>query len=268
VVLRAERCQVLVCFMVALLTGCSGLGRSTAIQGKVVDLGACNPTPCVKINLGGTPQIGERISDDVETKIQSEVRATLYASIDIDSDSPSPDELMRELEARYREYSELSDAPIDWSLTRSAKVLAENPEFVSLEILSEGYLGGAHGFSDRVLMTFDAKTGTRLSVSDIISDSSRGVLVRVLEAEFRRARKVRQDQSLQDAGFFILPGQEMPISDNFAITPDGLQVQYNPYEIAPYSMGATRIVVPWEAFNPLLKSERWSMAKAEPTQAS
>jgi Protein of unknown function (DUF3298) len=252
-----------VCLAFALLAGCSGFGRPSPIEGRHVTIGTCSPTPCVKVDLGGTPSFIAQLAPEVETKIQTEIAAALYASIDVESATPSRDALLQEVDDRYREYSQISDAPIDWSLTRRAVVLAETSEVVSVEVFSEGYLGGAHGFSDRILMTFDAQTGSRLSVGDIVDESSRGMLVRVIEAEFRRARKVERGQSLQDAGFFILPGQEMPISDNFAITSDGLQVQYNPYEIAPYSMGATRVLVPWEALEPLLKSGRLSMAKSD-----
>ena len=101
-------------------------------------------------------------------------------------------------------------------------------------------------------MTFDAHTGARLAVGDVVDDSARPVLSKIVEAEFRRARNVPSSTSLQDAGFFILPGQEMPLAENFALTDRGLELQYNPYEVGPYSMGSTRVVVPKEAIEPLL----------------
>jgi hypothetical protein len=92
-------------------------------------------------------------------------------------------------------------------------------------------------------------------VTDLVEERSRATLNRVLEAEFRRAREIRAGQSLQEAGFFILPGQELPIGENFALSDKGLEIQYNPYEVAPYALGETRVKLPKEAIAPLVKSD-------------
>ena len=107
-----------VCLAFALLAGCSGFGRPSPIEGRQVNIGTCSPTPCVKVDLGGTPLFNAQLAPEVETKIQREITAALYASLDIESATPSRDGLLQEVDARYREYSEISDAPIDWSLTR------------------------------------------------------------------------------------------------------------------------------------------------------
>jgi hypothetical protein len=81
------------------------------------------------------------------------------------------------------------------------------------------------------------------------------MLNKIVEAEFRRARSIPAGESLQDAGFFILPGQELPLGENFALTSKGLEIQYNPYEVAPYALGATSVSVPREAVAPLVKAD-------------
>jgi hypothetical protein len=89
----------------------------------------------------------------------------------------------------------------------------------------------------------------------------------VVEAEFRRARSIRLGQSLQDAGFFILPGQELPLGENFALTDRGMEIQYNPYEVAPYALGETRVRVPSEAVAPLVKAELQEVFTAGSSEA-
>lgn len=233
------------------LTGCALRGAPGSSPHNVT-LGACSPSPCVAVALGAIPELDGIESAEVEDRVRSEITAVLYAPIDIEGNQPTPDNLVAEIQARLEEYSRESSAPIDWKLTRHASVVHRNPDVVAVEVLSEGYLGGAHGFSDRTLMTFDAHTGARLAVGDVVDDSARQVLSKIVEAEFRRARNVPSSTSLQDAGFFILPGQEMPLAENFALTDRGLELQYNPYEVGPYSMGSTRVVVPKEAIEPLL----------------
>lgn len=245
---------------VGVLLVCSGLLSGCALRGAPgssphnIQLGSCSPSPCVSVALGAVPALEEIDSPEVEALVRAEIVGVLYAPIDIEGNQPTPENLVAEIQTRLEDYSRESSAPIDWKLTRQASVVHHNPEVLAVEVLSEGYLGGAHGFSDKTLMTFDSRTGARLAVGDVVDDSARQTLSKIVEAEFRRARNVPASTTLQDAGFFILPGQEMPLAENFAITGRGLELQYNPYEVGPYSMGSTRVVVPKEAIEPLLSA--------------
>jgi hypothetical protein len=187
--------------------------------------------------------------------VTNELRRTLYAPLDVETTDPTPEGLMTELRSRLKEYESVSDAAIDWSLTRSAALLYSDERVTSCEVTNVGYLGGAHGFNERTLMTFDTRTGQRLGVNDVVSDHNHKMLNKIVEAEFRRARSIPAGESLQDAGFFILPGQELPLGENFALTSKGLEIQYNPYEVAPYALGATSVSVPREAVAPLVKAD-------------
>jgi hypothetical protein len=237
-----------------LLSGCSVWSTRTSapLQRKI---GECAPHPCVAVDVSAMPELPGTVQPQARRLIEQELRKVLYAPLDVETDQYTPDRIERELQARLEEFKGISDAPIDWSLMRTAKVLFTNTEVTSVEVTNQGYLGGAHGFKERTLMTFDSRSGARLGVTDIINEKSQAVLLKVVEAEFRRARSIPTGQSLQDAGFFILPGQEMPLGENFALTDTFLEIHYNPYEVAPYSLGETSIRVPREAVEPLVKAE-------------
>lgn len=237
------------------LFGCSGMGRVSSTDPLATKLGRCSPTPCVTVSISALPQLPSSILAQPRGIIEGETRKALYASLEVEGAEASRENVLRELEERYKEYDSVSDAEIDWSLSRKASVLFSNPSVTAIEVLNEGYLGGAHGFHERTLMTFDSKTGHRLGVTDIVDEASQRTLSRIVEAEFRRARSIRGEQSLQDAGFFVIPGQQLPLGENFALTDNGLEIQYNPYEIAPYAMGETRVRVPREAVEPLVKAD-------------
>ncbi len=249
-----------------LVSGCA-FRSAPGSSAQTVSLGSCSPTPCVSVSLSAIPEVGGVVSsDEVEQRLRGEMMAVLYAPIDVEGSEPTPENLISEIKSRLEEYSRESSAPIDWKLRRHANLVHANDDVVSIEVVSEGYLGGAHGFMDKTLMTFDARTGARLSVSDVVDDSVRRTLSKIVEAEFRRARDIPSSQSLQDAGFFILPGQEMPLAENFALTQRGLELQYNPYEVGPYSLGATRVVVPREAVEPLLIAGLKGACNGSPSQ--
>jgi hypothetical protein len=246
--------QLIFIAFAASVVGCFS-GGSASLSGPLTStIGSCAPTPCVRVSLSALPELPASLSPAAKTVILSDLKKALYASLDVESSEPSQDAIMRELQDRVDEYKSVSDADIDWSLTRTARLLHSDALITSVEVSSEGYLGGAHGFRERSLMTFDSRTGTRMGVTDVLGEGAFTTLTKIVEAEFRRARSIRSDQTLQDAGFFILPGQEIPVGENFAITDKGMEIQYNPYEIAPYSMGETRVRIPREAVEPLVKA--------------
>ena len=238
-----------------LLGGCFGLGANGGTGPIRTSLGSCSPSPCVEVDIAELPALPELVASGAREKIEGEIRRVLYAPLDVETNAPTLDTVMNELQERLNEYDSVSDALVSWSLTRTAKVLFSDARVTSLEVTNVGYLGGAHGFNERTLMTFDSQSGQRLGVADVVANQSQRMLNKIVEAEFRRARSVRSGQSLQDAGFFILPGQELPIGENFALTDAGLEIQYNPYEVAPYALGETRVRVPREAIAPLVKTE-------------
>lgn len=242
-----------------LAAGCApSLGSGVPSAAPEPDLiGACDPLPCIRASIGAVPELPSDLSPALRELIERDVKAALYAPIDSEDAQSSKDLLMAELQARYDEGTQpgMSDTLGDWEISRSATVLFQNSDVISLDIHSEGFLGGAHGFSERRLITFDVKSGKRLNIDELVSPKSRAIFEKLVETEFRRAREVPARESLSEAGFFVKPGEPILVPDNFGITPGGLVIQYNPYEIAPYVYGATEIVVPMEAFRGVLNDD-------------
>ena len=69
------------------------------------------------------------------------------------------------------------------------------------------------------------------------------ILTQLLEADAAKRGLKLNDFWLQ---------QRIP-NGNFAITEDGIFYQFNPYDIAPYAVGSTRLLVSKEVALPLLK---------------
>ena len=49
---------------------------------------------------------------------------------------------------------------------------------------------------------------------------------------------------LLEQGYFI-DNNQLPVTANFALTPDGVIFYYNVYEIAPYAYGPSQVTVPY-----------------------
>lgn len=228
-------------------------------------IGSCNPTPCISVEVEGPPVLPQFVAESARESIDNELRGALYASLEVEQDLPTREQLLDELTGRLHDSEGVGEASIEWLLRRTASVVYSDAQVTSCEVTNIGYLGGAHGFRERRLMTFDSQTGRRLELPDIIPDESLKILSRIVEAEFRKVRSIRPDQSLEDAGFFISSGQDLPLGDNFVITADGLEIHYNPYEVAPYAWGETRLLVPREAIVPLVKAQFRGVFKNPPS---
>lgn len=248
------------------LTGCWTLHQPKRDSGIVRKIGACNPTPCIDLSLDGLPELPEALDSDVASIINAEIAAVLYMPVDAETSQPASSAVLRELEAKMKEYEAFGDSAIEWNLKRSVRVDPVGRHFISAVVVSDGYLGGAHGFHEVAMLMFSTEDGNRLALNDILDDSKRVAFQRVVEAEFRRARNIPVSQRFDDAGFFVPPGGELPLSKNFLLTPNGLELYYNNYEIGPYVLGSTQLSIPIDVVKSLVKEDitaRWIKQPAQ-----
>jgi hypothetical protein len=218
--------------------------------------GSCDPTPCLTLSVSGLPALPETVSAAARDSIYRAVAAVLYAPYgEAEQSVPRSATALR---ASLKELfdssvnSKLSDAPIQWQLERLATVAYADDELITFDICSRGYVGGAHGFDERWLLSFKSIDGAQQQLEDLVEKRSISVLATIVDAELRRGRGIPSTQSLQDAGFFVTAQSSLPLS-NLGLVKEGLLIRFNPYDIAPYAMGPTEIVVPHSALKPLLK---------------
>jgi len=137
-----------------------------------------------------------------------------------------------------------------WYVKIFAEIIYESEKLISLRIDSESFTGGAHPNSSTSLYVIDIQSYKELTTSDIISDTTK--FKQILEQEFRKVKGMREDQSFADVGFYINDGDFL-LNDNIGITETSVIVQFNPYEIAPYSEGATTLEIDQNKLSGLLK---------------
>ncbi len=125
-----------------------------------------------------------------------------------------------------------------WFLNVKSEIIYNTEEIVSFSINRTAFTGGAHPNSSTSYFTIDTATLRELSLSDIIGDTLK--LKKLLEQEFRNVKGIKENQSLADAGYYLNDG-DFSLSNNIGITDESIIVHFNPYEIAPYSLGATTL---------------------------
>ncbi len=118
------------------------------------------------------------------------------------------------------------------------------------------FMGGAHGLNSRIFSNFDLKTGKKITENDIFIKDFEKPLIELIKTRIIEQSKEDPELqpiiSLEDTDFWV---DAIKPNGNFYITDESINYVYNPYEIAPYYMGQTEVVLPFARLKGLLKTD-------------
>lgn len=167
----------------------------------------------------------------------------------------SVDSVMSEFIAAWRtSAAQFPEGAIPWRYERRIEVLGDTLGVLSLAVSEIGFTGGAHPANEVRFVMFDTHTGRKLRLADLMRDGTRDSLAAIGERAFRRVRKLPDDRPINDAGFWF-EGGEFRLTDNVAVTRDGLLFYFNDYEVGPHALGSTQFVLPWQDVRPLVQPD-------------
>lgn len=194
-----------------------------------------------KIIAAGTPAAVAALNQYIETELLE------YA--DAEGTPPkTADDLARMFVADYNDVPEATGL---WEMVREVEVSFANEHLVTLNTRESGYTGGAHPYSGQRYAVFDVNTGQQLALKDLLVAGYEERLNKAGEREFRRARGLDANIGMETAGFWFANGV-FALNNNVGVLRNGLVFNFNPYEIAPYAMGATEFTVGYETINELI----------------
>jgi hypothetical protein len=145
-------------------------------------------------------------------------------------------------------------ASCEWWESVDATVLTNEGGVVVVQVAFHAYTGGAHNMAKVAFLNFDAATGKRLGLGAVIAKADLAEATRAAERAFRAARDLAPDADLNAAGF-TFPGGAFALASEFAITTAGLRLHYDAYDIAPYALGETDFVMPWDDLAEVVRHE-------------
>lgn len=116
------------------------------------------------------------------------------------------------------------------------------------------FMGGAHGLSTLTYINFDMKTGRRITEDDLFLTGFVSKLSEILKARIveqsTEDKDIKPILNLESTDYWI---EAIKPNGNFYITDESINYVFNPYEIAPYYMGQTEVVIPFIRLSGLLK---------------
>lgn len=105
------------------------------------------------------------------------------------------------------------------------------------------YTGGAHGMQVRKTFSFN-KEGQLLTISNVFTDQSKGLAVLSALVQKELLKKEGTEASWVSDG----AGPREENYSSFIITDDAITILFDPYQVAPYVLGAIDITIPVKAF--------------------
>lgn len=226
--------------------------------------GDCGPDSsiCAKVTIvypeavAGPDKLRQSINRYVQQRLQS-IKLDLNPDADTTATGNAASDLADFFLKQRQQFVEamktMPDTPAaitGWEMQVKGKPLYVSEKVVSLRFDIYHFSGGAHGNPSNILQSFDS-TGHTLTLTEMVSDTAQ--LRKLTEQKFRQVRKeVVGNKTLSEAGYFV-KGDTLPLPQNYALSPDGLLLYYNPYEIGPYVMGDTELLLPYAQLQDLLK---------------
>lgn len=196
--------------------------------------------------VAGPPAVQQAINDTIGACVR--LSLAVFAL--------GPEEVPADLETIAQQFIEEYEAlttaeagfTTPWSAELEGRVLYQSEKFISIELSTYSYAGGAHPNYFSFLLAFDARNAEELLLEDLVRDTMG--LLPLAKAAFRTARGLPAQADLAEEGFFW--GGDFQFPENIAPVEEGLYFFYNPYEVAAYVFGPTEFVIPWEQLRPLL----------------
>lgn len=182
-------------------------------------------------------------NDNFSAIVNEEVLKVVTGNLDPEGrNAEDLEKLIAGMQDDFREFvNDFPESGVNaWFDDTEGEVLINNEKVISIGLTNSSFYGGAHPNSYRTYLNFSPEKKKKLKTDDLFSDTT--AVARIVEKHFREERELGDDADLNDEGFFLLDdGFFLPAS--IGIKENVFIFYYNPYEIGPYSLGATEVIV-------------------------
>lgn len=159
------------------------------------------------------------------------------------------------LKVAQRDFAELAGEntrEMFYSFDYNADTLAVTPTYATIQFSGYTFTGGAHGSFYILPAVFTRPEGHQLTWNDLIAPDRKAELLGMIRrALMEQYFDVSTDEAFAEM-LLVKPDEiTLPVGGP-ALSPEGLHVIYQQYEIAPYACGMPSCIIPMEDLRPLL----------------
>lgn len=133
----------------------------------------------------------------------------------------------------------------DWEMVGMYEISWPSKAVVSLMFIIESYTGGAHGNLNVFCRNYDLHNGRQLEFTDLFDDPE--TALKLLSAWTERELYVSMAEDAQPEMIKAGTAPELENFANLRLTPEGIVVEFEPYQVAPWAAGIQAVSVPLAA---------------------
>ena len=228
------------------LLGCQNESK-LAFEPHTFKTETCADCPAVSITIPRA--LGQaKISRTINIALEEELISLL--SFDDEMEVSSIEDALNSFKSGYLELQQLyDDEPTGWEAKIEGSVSYEDADFITISLDSYLFTGGAHGYTSKRFMNFDKKNGLELENEELFENAED--FRAFAEEMFRQKEDIPIDKPINHTGF-MFEQDSFYLPENIGFTPDGLELLYNPYEVASYADGVIELVLPHAAIQKYL----------------
>jgi hypothetical protein len=143
----------------------------------------------------------------------------------------------------------------DNAIILDASALYDDQHIFSYEISWFFDFGGAHPNSAHFFYNFDLEDGSIITEDEIFIEGYQAELTAIIKSKLLSDLNVDEDTdhmtTLEEFNYWP---EDIKPNGNFYIHKEAITYVFNPYEIAPYYMGETEVILPYQLIAHLMKS--------------
>jgi Protein of unknown function (DUF3298) len=144
----------------------------------------------------------------------------------------------------------MAPGPIDLKEFTSEEVITVSKDFISV-LYYYNYEGGSHPNTVTESVTYDLNSNARVKLADLFIPNSNylKLISRYAIKELKKLETTYEDESDVEGG----AGPKIENFHSWNITPVGLKITFDPYDVGPYVSGFHEVVVPYSVLKPIIK---------------
>lgn len=123
-----------------------------------------------------------------------------------------------------------------------ASAVSSNSDFISYQITTYSYTGGAHGMTESHYVNYDLDSATVITAANAFRPNTESYVLQAIKDNLMTQYDATSMEELEQKGIFT---DQIFTSPNFYLEGSEIVFHYNPYDIAPYSEGSIEVRVPY-----------------------
>lgn len=156
------------------------------------------------------------------------------------------DEMAREAGAAKRD---AKSSPPPNSFDVSYEVTAAGKDFISVLFSFFEYTGGAHPNTTTQSFNYDLNRNAPVSLADLFTPNSNYLKV-ISDYAIRELNKLETVSGVEEGA-----GPKIENFHSWNITPAGLKITFDNYQVGPYAAGQHEVIVPYSVLKPIIEPD-------------